>query len=136
MHLPNQAIFASAGSGKTKLLVDRIVQLIALGVFPSKICCITYTKVAAQEIRQRIELALGESAHLAKQINIGTIHAIWQQFLQNFNADYNDHLLIPNFTALIGKILHEQATLIAEQIQIISPYFSDIKSNSKILLRF
>ena len=53
---PDHSIWvnANAGSGKTKVLVDRIIKLLISKVEPSAILCITYTKAAAQEISQRI----------------------------------------------------------------------------------
>jgi ATP-dependent helicase/nuclease subunit A len=47
-------ISASAGTGKTKSLVDRIVTLLLRGVQPSKILCLTYTKAAASEMLIRL----------------------------------------------------------------------------------
>ena len=38
---------ASAGTGKTKVLSDRVLRLLLLGVNASKILCLTYTKAAA-----------------------------------------------------------------------------------------
>lgn len=53
-------ISANAGSGKTRALVERVVTLLLLGVTPERICCITYTKAAAGEMRERILKALRE----------------------------------------------------------------------------
>ncbi|MDR0406832.1 MAG: UvrD-helicase domain-containing protein [Holosporales bacterium] len=51
-------IEASAGTGKTKTLIDRLLALLLSGVTPSKILCITYTKAAAYEMRERLETCL------------------------------------------------------------------------------
>ena len=45
---------ASAGTGKTKVLSDRVLRLLLSGVNPSKILCLTYTKAAAVEMSTRI----------------------------------------------------------------------------------
>lgn len=45
---------ASAGTGKTKVLSDRVLQLLLKGANPSKILCLTYTKAAAVEMNNRI----------------------------------------------------------------------------------
>ncbi len=52
---------AAAGSGKTKALVDRVLELIDGGVDVSKIAAITFTERAAGELRDRIRRALRDS---------------------------------------------------------------------------
>ncbi len=51
-------VFASAGSGKTKILTDRVLRLLLNGVLPHKILCLTFTKVAATEMQNRINKEL------------------------------------------------------------------------------
>jgi ATP-dependent helicase/nuclease subunit A len=53
---PNDSCFvlASAGSGKTKILTDRVIRTLLSGVNASKILCLTFTKVAALEMKERI----------------------------------------------------------------------------------
>ncbi len=53
---PSQSVWveASAGTGKTKVLSDRVLRLLLKGVSPSKILCLTYTKAAAVEMNERI----------------------------------------------------------------------------------
>lgn len=59
---PNVSAFvaASAGSGKTKLLTDRLLRLMLTGTDPAKILCLTYTKAAAAEMTIRLTRTLGE----------------------------------------------------------------------------
>lgn len=45
---------ASAGTGKTKVLSDRVLRLLLNGVPPGRILCLTYTKAAAVEMSSRI----------------------------------------------------------------------------------
>lgn len=47
-------VSASAGTGKTKVLTDRVLKLLLLGHMPSKILCLTFTKAAAGEMLERI----------------------------------------------------------------------------------
>ncbi len=58
---PNASVFvtANAGSGKTKVLVDRIARLLLEGSKPSAFLCITYTKAAAAEMQRRLFERLG-----------------------------------------------------------------------------
>ncbi|NBQ74881.1 MAG: double-strand break repair helicase AddA, partial [Acetobacteraceae bacterium] len=51
---------ASAGSGKTKLLTDRLLRLLLAGVAPGRILCLTFTKAAAAEMATRLSQRLGE----------------------------------------------------------------------------
>ena len=47
-------VSASAGSGKTKVLIDRILRLLLSGEDAEKILCLTYTKAAAAEMKNRL----------------------------------------------------------------------------------
>jgi len=58
---------ASAGTGKTKLLVDRVLSLLLSGVEFNKIVCITFTKAAAAEMGERIYNKLSEWTKLGQE---------------------------------------------------------------------
>ena len=47
-------ISASAGTGKTKSLIDRVIALLLNRADPAKILCLTYTKAAATEMLNRL----------------------------------------------------------------------------------
>lgn len=51
---------ASAGTGKTKVLSDRVLRLLLDGVKPQRILCLTYTKAAAVEMNTRISERLSK----------------------------------------------------------------------------
>ena len=53
---------ANAGSGKTRVLTDRVARLLIDGVDPQSILCLTYTKAAAGEMQNRLFHRLGEWA--------------------------------------------------------------------------
>ena len=55
-------VSASAGTGKTKVLTDRILNLLLKGVNPRKILCLTFTNAAASEMMQRLLERLGQWA--------------------------------------------------------------------------
>lgn len=50
---------ANAGSGKTRVLVDRVVNILLDGTAPDRILCVTYTKAAAAEMKERLFDRLG-----------------------------------------------------------------------------
>jgi ATP-dependent helicase/nuclease subunit A len=52
-------VSANAGSGKTHVLVQRVIRLLLDGVPPEKILCITFTKAAAANMAQRVFETLG-----------------------------------------------------------------------------
>ncbi len=58
---PTASVFvsANAGSGKTHVLVQRVIRLLLAGVPPEKILCITFTKAAAANMAQRVFTTLG-----------------------------------------------------------------------------
>src|SRR3989338_127074 len=75
-------IVAGAGSGKTKVITYRILNLIRKGVSPSNILAITFTNKAAKEMRDRIENLLTEDVSLNLPISrrerpfVSTFHAL------------------------------------------------------------
>jgi ATP-dependent helicase/nuclease subunit A len=71
-HLPQQAsdpdyslwVAASAGTGKTKILTDRVIRLLISGVAFNKILCLTFTNAAALEMQHRIKTKLAQFAEI------------------------------------------------------------------------
>jgi ATP-dependent helicase/nuclease subunit A len=57
---PRRSIWvsASAGTGKTKVLTDRVLALLLAGTSPHRLLCLTFTKSAAAEMANRINRAL------------------------------------------------------------------------------
>ena len=55
---------ANAGSGKTRVLTNRVARLLLNGVEPQNILCLTYTKAAASEMQNRLFQTLGAWAML------------------------------------------------------------------------
>ena len=51
-------VSASAGTGKTKVLTDRVLALLLSGTSPHRLLCLTFTKAAAAEMANRINRAL------------------------------------------------------------------------------
>ena len=77
-------VMAGAGSGKTRVLTERIVNLINNGVSPTNILAITFTNKAANEMRERVRIRIGE---LSSKIFIGTFHSFGLKVLrENYEA--------------------------------------------------
>ena len=82
-------VIAGPGSGKTKTLVDRIVNLVMKGVAPEEIFVGTFTEKAAKELITRISnrlLAEGKEVNL-NEMYVGTLHSIFLRLLEE-NREY------------------------------------------------
>src|SRR3954471_6817555 len=74
-------VLAGAGTGKTRVLVHRIVRLVETGTPPWQILAVTFTKKAAGEMRHRLRDLLGGGAYA---MWIGTFHATCARLLRRF----------------------------------------------------
>ena len=72
-------VLAGAGSGKTKVLTNRIANLIENGVSPYNILAITFTNKAAKEMKDRVVNLIGDSAN---NIQISTFHSLGVKMLK------------------------------------------------------
>ena len=120
----NVVLEASAGTGKTRVLVERYVNLLLAGVEPERILAITFTRKAAAEMRQRIIERLKEASRTSQlpasrwkelrerlgDIAISTIDAFCLSLIREFpleagvepGFDLADQTQIPR---LIGETL-------------------------------
>ena len=85
-------VLAGAGSGKTRVLVHRVLRLLADGLAPNRILAITFTNKAAGEMKERLFASLEEGA---RGIWVGTFHAVCARILR---AEAEAAGLSPGFT--------------------------------------
>lgn len=76
------AVTAGAGSGKTRVLVERYLNLLEHGITVDKIAAITFTKKAAQEMRDRLRQERPDLIESLEQAQISTIHSLCQRIIQ------------------------------------------------------
>ncbi len=93
----NTAVLAGAGSGKTSVLVERFIRLVASGIDPQRILAVTFTNKAAGEMSARIRERMGvlaqgegeksafwaEKKKLLANASIGTIHTLCASILRS-----------------------------------------------------
>jgi ATP-dependent helicase/nuclease subunit A len=66
-------VAASAGTGKTKVLIDRLLTLLLAGARPQRLLCLTFTKAAAQEMALRLANILRDWATISDGEKVGTL---------------------------------------------------------------
>lgn len=121
---PKICVNAGPGSGKTRVLVEKIIYLIQdLHVNPGEITAVTFTHKAAAEIKERVRQRLANTAKLSR-LNIGTFHGLaWKilnsnpEPLQRTLIDQNeakDILEEPLRNQRIPKTASEAALIISQ----------------------
>lgn len=75
-------IVAGAGSGKTRVLTSRVAYLMERGADPAAILALTFTKKAAEEMKERIGMMVGERR--ARRLVMGTFHSVFVRFLRSY----------------------------------------------------
>ncbi len=96
----NIIVSASAGSGKTTVMIERLIKAVLSGATLDQILCVTFTKKAAanmkEKLRKKLISALGETTdeatkkHLKEQLaaipaaDISTIHSFCSQLIRRY----------------------------------------------------
>lgn len=89
-------LLAGAGSGKTRVITYRLVELLSRGADPERVMAVTFTNKAAGELRERTEKLLERTAAAADERSvetrlraprwIGTFHSIGARLLRRLHA--------------------------------------------------
>lgn len=138
----NILLSAGAGSGKTRTLTERIIELIKGGVDISEILAVTFTNAAAEELKERISKAISKAIQqnpedkrlrlqlvLCENAKISTIDSFFKSEIQPYHAEL---MLPPDF----GIIDETEAKVLKESTMhdVIEEYYRE--QNAEILRLF
>ncbi|WP_457650817.1 double-strand break repair helicase AddA [Profundibacter sp.] len=133
---------ANAGSGKTRVLTDRVARLLLEGVSPQHILCLTYTKAAASEMQNRLFKRLGtwamqDSETLAKELReLGVERRIDADELSNARTLFARAIETPG--GLKIQTIHSFCASILRRFPLeagVSPQFTEMDDRAAKLLR-
>ncbi|MFH0906129.1 MAG: ATP-dependent DNA helicase [archaeon] len=132
----NIKVIAGPGSGKTKLIIEKVNELIINGVSPQRILIITYTNKATEDIQKKISIKFKENKENLNKLQISTFHGFCAQFLRehpDFFRDYKGYKILEDLGQLlfIVKFIN---SIRDENTKSIGPlklknYFGRIKDN-------
>ncbi len=138
MFINNLAYEASAGSGKTFMLVVRYLSLLFKGADPSKILALTFTNKAANEMQERIVQTLEELENRGELDEIAKVTELSREFLLEnrikvLNEFLNSHTKIMTIDSFFTQILRKFSLYAS-----LMPDFSTFSSQHelKLLSRF
>lgn len=102
-------VIAGAGSGKTRVLTSRYVYLVKeYGIDPSNILCVTFTNKAANEMKNRIKLMVGETCNPSL---ICTYHGLCVKIIK----ENPEKLFLPNTFQIIDD--YQQKKILSDIYQ-------------------
>ncbi len=133
---------ANAGSGKTRVLIDRVARLLLDGVDPARILCLTYTKAAASEMQNRLFERLGgwamlEDARLQVELrDLGADRALAPDTLSNARRLFARAIETPG--GLRIQTIHSFCASLLRRFPLeagISPQFTELDDRAGSLMR-
>ena len=95
---PYVVVTAAAAAGKTAVLTERVRKMLRDGINPSDIAVITFTNLAAQELRDRL------AKDYRSGIYIGTIHGLANYFLLSYGINTTDLIEKEQFDMFFDRI--------------------------------
>ncbi len=133
---------ANAGSGKTRVLTDRVARLLLNEVEPQHILCLTYTKAAASEMQNRLFKRLGAWAMLkdndlrASLAELGVTDAFTPEKLRMARTLFARAIETPG--GLKIQTIHSFCASLLRRFPLeagVSPQFTEIEDRAADLLR-
>ncbi len=133
---------ANAGSGKTRVLTDRVARLLLGGVEPQHILCLTYTKAAASEMQNRLFKRLGAWAMLdnapleSALLDLGIKQALDETSLRRARTLFARAIETPG--GLKIQTIHSFCGTLLRRFPLeagVSPQFTEIEDRASDLLR-
>ncbi len=133
---------ANAGSGKTRVLTDRVARLLLTGVEPQHILCLTYTKAAASEMQNRLFKRLGgwamkdDATLRAELAELGEDDAVDGERLRRARQLFARAIETPG--GLKIQTIHSFCASLLRRFPLeagVSPQFSEMDDRAAILLR-
>lgn len=127
--LGNCCVSASAGSGKTRVLTQRVIKLIKEGTNLSEFLILTFTNLAASEMRDRIRDELQKEdkdkyCQIIASLDAANIQT-YDAFALNIVKKYHDRLSLPKEVSLIDEVLLE-----IQKHKILNSIFSNFYKNN------
>lgn len=118
-------VLAGPGSGKTTVITERTRYLIEHHkVSPSNILVITFTKAAANEMKERFYHLMKEKSF---PVAFGTFHAVFFTILRHAYGYRYEHIISEEQKRqMIQEVLHEEQVDMAEEADFISAMISEI----------
>ena len=132
-------VLAGPGSGKTATLVERTKNLIMNhGISPSNILVITFTKAAANEMKQRFEREMAQQNYGGRgQVTFGTFHAVFFMVLKlAYNYTSNNIISEDTKRQAIRELIQKYALEFRDENELISGILGEISmiKNTRIPL--
>ncbi|MEO6702151.1 MAG: DNA helicase PcrA [Jatrophihabitantaceae bacterium] len=108
-------IVAGAGSGKTRVLTQRIGYLLANGTRPSEILAITFTNKAAGEMKERVSGLIGRSFYGPHSMWVSTFHSMCVRILR---AQAKHIGMRPSFTIYDADDSRRLLTMVVRELNL------------------
>ncbi|MGX2950043.1 DNA helicase Rep [Ursidibacter sp. B-7004-1] len=134
-------VLAGAGSGKTRVIINKIAHLIAhCGYSPKQIAAVTFTNKAAREMRERVAHSIGKEK--SKGLTISTFHTLGFEILKREHkllgyksgmTLFDEHDQIALFKHLLPETVTEDKDLLKQLVNTISNWKNDLLSPEQVV---